>query len=114
MLTAYLGCALWSSSDCDDNPLDDLWSISDFSQEALLSAQTDIENFLVLATPYIDKNVGSDQIGHDFWLGRNRHGSSFFDRPEIYGEKNADKLTELSQIFGEKYIYVQNDLLEFE
>lgn len=114
VLADYLECALWASTDDNGDPLDSVWTTSDFSQEAILLAKNDIEKFLKVAILHINENVEPGQIGHDFWLGRNYHGSSFFDRPEIYGEPNADKLTELAQTFGEKYIYVQNNLLEFE
>ena len=26
-----------------------------------------------------------EQAGHDFWFTRNRHGTGFWDRPELYG-----------------------------
>ena len=53
-------------------------------------------------------------MGHDYWLTRNGHGAGFWDRPEIYGEVNAKKLTDISESFGEKYVFVQNNLVEFE
>lgn len=43
------------------------------------------------------------QVGHDLWLTRNGHGTGFWDRPEIYGKKNARILTLMAQAMGEHY-----------
>lgn len=114
MLTDYLVCALWSSTDCDDDPLDLHYDVRDFSKEAVNQAKNDIENFMIQAEQYINDDVNTSQVGHDFWLTRNGHGAGFWDRPEVYGENNAEKLTNIANSFGEKYIYVKNGVLYFE
>jgi hypothetical protein len=114
MLTDYLKCALWSSTNCDDDPLDCYFDVRDFATEAIGSANDDLNEFWEQAKPYIKEDVQERQVAHDFWLTRNGHGSGFWDRPEIYGEANAEKLTEIAKTFGEKYVYVHNDYLYFE
>ena len=47
--------------------------------------------------------MNPEQIGHDFWLTRNGHGSGFWDRPEVYGDDNAEKLSDIARAFGEYY-----------
>ena len=44
-----------------------------------------------------------EQAAHDFWLTRNGHGAGFWDRPEIYGEHNAERFTKISESFGEAH-----------
>ena len=50
-----------------------------------------------------------EQAGHDFWLTRNGHGTGFWDRPEMYGHKNADILSEISRSFRDQDIIVDAD-----
>lgn len=40
------------------------------------------------------------QAGHDFWLTRNRHGTGFWDRGDLYGQF-SQKFTDLAHSFGE-------------
>jgi len=42
-----------------------------------------------------------EQAGHDFWLTRNGHGAGFWDRVEVWGEENKNKLSKLCEEFGE-------------
>jgi hypothetical protein len=46
------------------------------------------------------------QIGHDFWLTRNRHGAGFWDRG--LGDL-GDKLTAAAHTYGESNLYVGDD-----
>ena len=41
-----------------------------------------------------------EQAGCDFWLTRNGHGTGFWDRPEIYGDVLAEKMTKRAEAFG--------------
>lgn len=50
-----------------------------------------------------------EQAGHDFWLTRNGHGSGFWDRPELYGEYPASKLTSRAESFGEINLTLGDD-----
>jgi hypothetical protein len=44
----------------------------------------------------------AEQLGHDLWLTRNRHGAGFWDRPEVYGE-HTDIFTALAHAQGSHY-----------
>lgn len=44
--------------------------------------------------------VTEEQLGHDLWLTRNHHGAGFWDRPELYGEEQANLFTRLSHAMG--------------
>lgn len=47
---------------------------------------------------FMDNEV---QAGHDFWFTRQGHGVGFWDRPEIYGEEDAELLTDAAMEVGE-------------
>ena len=81
LIPNYLHCALWSSTNDEDEPLDSLYDFrTDISSEGVLRVIEDCTKFLTLATPYL-KNADLAFAGHDFWLTRNRHGAGFWDRP---------------------------------
>ena len=109
ILTAYLECALWASTDesteSGGEPLDQNYSILDFTTHARRDAMRDIRAFLRL-TAEIDSSAWSDeQLGHDFWLTRNGHGAGFWDRgfaPAPIGQA----LTKHAKSFGECYPFV--------
>ena len=50
-----------------------------------------------------------EQAGHDFWLTRNRHGTGFWDREEVYGAEAAEALTEAAHAFGESHLLLDDD-----
>lgn len=82
-ITGYRQCLLWSSVDENGEPLDSLGlSLSPEAQrttrdEVIEFITSEIENL----RPYME-TTGADwgQVGHDFWLTRNRHGAGFWDR----------------------------------
>jgi len=107
---AYLVCALWSSMDNDDNPLDLEHDLGDLSKEAVQSAKDDCDSFLsanaeIILTETPDE-YDNEQAGHDFWLTRNGHGSGFWDRG--IGEAGK-KLTDSAHSFGECNLYLGDD-----
>lgn len=101
---AYLACALWSSTDEDGTPLDSNYTLDDIAPEAIQQAQSDCDQFVRQAGDWLF-GWTDDQIGHDFWLTRNRHGAGFWDRNMPTGEE----LTKLAHEFGEVYVYVGDD-----
>jgi len=120
-LDSYLETCLWSSTDESNeqggDPLDQNYSVEDFSDEALAKAVKDCNAFIKRAEKLMDEAVeikkragkvipDDNQHGHDFWLTRNRHGAGFWDRG--YGAV-GDKLTEIAQSFGEQYAIVGDD-----
>ena len=112
-LNAYLVTALWSSIDEKDNPFDDNYSISDFSEKALKQADKDCDLFIekVRELSLLDKIyiglLDETDIAHDFWLTRQGHGAGFWDGD--YPDEIGDKLTEIANDFRELYIYVGDD-----
>jgi hypothetical protein len=86
-LQQYIATALWSTNaDYLDLPgyLEDHFGPEDIAPEALASMRADLANFLNHANSralgYWVSVLGDGQIGHDFWLTRNRHGAGFWDR----------------------------------
>ena len=110
MINAYVICALWSSVDDNDAPLDDNYTASDIAPESFADMQDDCVRFLSEAAaiiPHLPEHYGDeDQIGHDFWLTRNGHGAGFWDRGDA---KALTDLTELSAQFGSVDLYVGDD-----
>lgn len=110
ILSAYLVCALWSSTGDDCEPLDSEFSIEDFSFDARIKANCDIQNFLdLLENEKINWREfwDEEQFGHDFWLTRNGHGAGFWDRG--HGEL-GETLTKWAKTFGTSDCYVSDDL----
>lgn len=106
-------CALWSSHDESDEsggePMDANYSIDDISPESLAQMQSDCDDFTSnpeIAELLAQSGLSDEQIGHDFWLTRNGHGTGFWDRG--IGEI-AVKLTDLTRPYGTVYLYVGDD-----
>lgn len=109
MLSHYLKCALWSSNDEDGVSLDsEQYKTYELDDYIRLSSVKDILKFMSKAQNYLNDKATLDQVGHDFWLTRNGHGTGFWDRPEVYGEEQAAKLTELAKTFIEVNLYPEN------
>ncbi len=120
LLDSYLDAALWSSTDEYGEPLDRAYDRGDFSEEALNSARVDLETFLARADDALNGAYSSTRawtfadIGHDFWLTRNRHGAGFGDRLQLYGEHSALMLEAFAQEFNEVHPYANDSgVLEF-
>lgn len=75
ILHHYLVAALWTAE------LDMKYTVNDIDKTSIERAKNDIKLFT-------DKNektllasgLSAEQIGHDFWLTRNHHGTGFWDR----------------------------------
>jgi hypothetical protein len=106
MLNQYLETALWSSTDDNDKPLDDNYTIRDIDKSSINTAKKDLNKFLSKAQKYIDEDdIDDGQVGHDFWLTRNGHGAGFWDR----GGEHDDALAKLCKPFRELNPYVGDD-----
>jgi hypothetical protein len=108
VLSAYIECALWSSTGDDGEPLDDVYGPDDLAPETVDSMRADLADFVDLVTrERLDVTaIDPGQFGHDFWLTRNGHGAGFWDRG--LGAL-GDRLTELAKPYGESYLYVGDD-----
>ncbi len=111
---AYIECALWSSTDGDDTPLDDNYSIDDLAPETLAKMQADCEQFekenaelLTYENCLRGGYSTEDNAGHDFWLTRNGHGAGFWDGD--WKEPAATQLTDSAHAYGECNLYVGDD-----
>ena len=121
MLTAYIAAALWSTAAPEElgiENLDEMFKPEHFTEEAMRRCRLDCAAFLDYALhgtdgclpegefkPLLNVNtVDFSQVGHDFWLTREGHGVGFWDRPEVYGDDEAEELTALCKRFGEVYL----------
>lgn len=107
ILDHYITCALWSSIDDNQDPMDSNYDESDIHPDTLAKMEAEIVDFVGLLER---ENVNWDdcseeQFGHDFWLTRNGHGAGFWDR----GFKNGDLLTKWAGSFGSCDLYVGDD-----
>lgn len=102
-LQAYAECALWSSLDNEDVPLDENYDIRHLAEPCLAGMLRDCLNF--------QRDNESDievadlaRAGHDFWLTRNGHGAGFWDGgwPEDVGRR----LTNSAETYGGVDLYV--------
>lgn len=105
-LNAYLTAMLWSSVDDNEEPLDNSYSISDISVEAVRQSTREIDLFFDRAGEVL-MNYNPVYWGHDLWMTRNRHGTGFWDGD--YEKADASYLTTLAHEMGERYVYVGDD-----
>jgi hypothetical protein len=130
-LTHYIQAALWSSHDQSTpeggEPMDANFDACDISESTLAEMREDVQNFLAGpgvhedadqaevdqwadALSYWLSNLGEGQIGHDFWLTRNRHGAGFWDRGTghwwaLYGRL----MTDAARAYGSCDLYIGDD-----
>lgn len=100
-LTAVLFWEHCSNEDYGEY-LDTVYTIDDFSPEALERASADCEAFLQDAEnadiPLLYADC-AEQAAYDFYLTSRGHGTGFWDRPEVYGKQDAKILTEIAETF---------------
>lgn len=111
VVTAYLECALWAGLDWSDveadnpEPLDASYTVDDVSAEALAEIREDCSAFVEANAEYID-GLDPSQVGHDFYLTRNRHGAGFWDRG--LGDI-GERLTTAAHAYGTSELYAGDD-----
>ncbi len=110
IVVAYIEAALWSSTNEGGKTecLDGEYSLSDIHADTLQKMSDTCSKFVAENAEEL-KGIEDKQIGHDLWLTRNSHGTGFWDRPEVYGEENAKKLTDAAHKLGECNLYVGDD-----
>lgn len=122
---AYIEAALWSSTDNSDDsggdPLDSNYDETNIHEDSLQSIYEDCkkfqhENACLWEDGESDRGEWNmdQRAGHDFWLTRNGYGSGFWDRPEVYGEDDANELTETCKEYGTVNASVENKIIYFE
>ena len=107
---AYVECALWSSTDestpSGGYPLDRNYSREDIDADALKAMRAEVDDFLAHLPAGTDE-FDDGQLGHDFWLTRNRHGAGFWDGD--WPEKLGRELTDRAHGYGDAGLYVGDD-----
>ncbi len=79
--SAYIECALWSSCDENDVPLDSSYGIEDLSPETLAGCIEDCAQFQANnRADFAACGLSDESAGYDFWLTRNGHGAGYWDR----------------------------------
>lgn len=107
ILAAYIQCALWSSSTDAGEPLDRQFDAGDLPQETVDVMRADCADFWAANRDAIERSgLSAAQVGHDFWLTRNRRGAGFWDRG--LGADGA-ALTDAAHAYGEAYLFVGDD-----
>jgi hypothetical protein len=117
VLGAYVECALWSSVDYPEEgdngcPFSNWATVDDLAPETLEKMREDVAAFVAEADAVEGSAWWSDeQMGHDFWLTRNRHGAGFWDRhyndtPEA---RAGDQLSDMARVYGECDLYTGDD-----
>ena len=112
---AYVEAALWSSTDADEEPLDNKYGFDDIDPDTMRKMRADCakfqrENAADIAAGAVEGAGDSDEYGpearagHDFWLTRNGHGAGFWDGD--WPEPAATRLTDAAHAFGEVNLYV--------
>jgi hypothetical protein len=110
VLAAYLDCALWAGLDWvegedSSEPLEKRFSVSDVSEETRAAVASELGDFLDDCASDLE-GILPDQVGHDFYLTRNRHGAGFWDRG--LGDV-GDRLTAAAHVYGESELYAGDD-----
>lgn len=100
--TAYLECALWASTESDEegnmgDSLDENHDLESFDLESLQAAIADCKAFQEENADDL-ADLDPEQCGHDFWLTRCRHGAGFWDRG--LGAV-GDRLSEAARVYGD-------------
>lgn len=132
LVDAYLETGLWSEScngtadhedhvhtyadrpeDCDASLEYMNYGVDDVSDTARVEATADCEAFLTSIRderPDVLAHLSLEDIGHNFWLTRNGHGTGFWDRglPGDMGQW----LTDLSRPYGTVSMYVHDGVVE--
>lgn len=105
--TAYVECALWSSTDDNGHPMDRTFKDTDLAPETVSKMQRDCLKFYTENNLQDFGNHELKQAGHDFWLSRCGHGSGFFDSD--LPEPQRTLLQDAARHFGNCDLYKGDD-----
>lgn len=104
---AYVEAALWSSSDDEGEPLDRHFDSDGIDADTRKRMLKDCSAFLNKNEALLDEcGLDWDEVGHNFWLSRNGHGTGFFDKVEA---PLGDQLQEAAEAFAAFDLYVGDD-----
>lgn len=101
---AMIECALWSSlawgpdEGHEPIPADEVHDESHIDDDKLAELRADLRAFIEDNAADIDASgLSPEQVGHDFWLTRERHGAGFWDRG--LGDIGR-RLTDAAHVYG--------------
>jgi hypothetical protein len=112
-LSQYVKTALWSSTDDNGSPLDDVFDEDSIDPATKQEMLRDCDRFMRLNKKLLDESgLDIDQQAHNFWLDRNGHGTGFWDvddykNPEAVRVGKA--LSQACKKFGSYDLYVGDD-----
>jgi len=98
VLNDYIEAALWTE---DESAELDGATMDYVHDDSIIDAWQDVKTFIATAGSLLD-GMESGQIGHDFWLTRNGHGTGFWDRD--LGDV-GEKLSKIATSMGEKNLF---------
>ena len=112
-LTAYIACALWSTTGEDGRESLEDCELAPGTREQM---REDCVDFIKAARTLLNlacerPNYCVEDAGHDFWLTRCGHGAGFWDRGL---GRLGDDLTALCKAWGNVDLYVGDDGLVYQ
>ena len=109
MLETILWSSLANRTEDDQTTMDDHATVHDFDGASIESLEAELKSFCELAADDIE-DMDPLQLGHDFALTRDGHGTGFWDRG--LGER-GERLSEVAKTFGSIEAYlVENECEE--
>lgn len=107
-VNSYLATAAWVTTDSGE--------CNEFTRDAKKIAKEECKEFINRVIEQFGQEKAIELLtipggdlgyiaAHDFFLTRNRHGAGFWDKDEIYGNSEADILTEICHSMGEADCY---------
>jgi hypothetical protein len=111
---AYVEAAMWTLTDESGESMNHL-GLHDIAEETIVKAIADCQAFRTEAGALLD-GAEDSQVGHDFWLTRNGHGTGFWDRAlHVYpNDPEGARLTEIAKRQGSADWYVGDDGLVYQ
>lgn len=110
---SYVAAAMWTATDDQGEPVEDKFEESDIDPSSLAEQQKQLVDFMRANRALLAKAAelrpgfyDAAQIGHDFHLTRNGHGTGFWDRG--LGDV-GDQLRDRSQDHGSAELYAGDD-----
>lgn len=115
----YVECALWSSTDGNETPLDSLYGPRDIDAATIQEMVSDCAAFIEAQETDLERfgeltERDHAALGHDLWLTRNHHGAGYWDRymeaPNPPSRAEAvglgKLLTAAAEATGERYLEI--------
>ena len=113
VLRHFVNAALWSSTNDEDEPLEDEYDFDNIPKEELDKLRGGITKFIEDNEELLQKyNITDQAVGHDLFLDSQGHGVGFWDRG--YDKADGDELSEsASKIFASDPPYAQDGKVYF-